>query len=260
MTTRDHAPAGSPCWADLFTSDVAGSRRFYAGLFGWQANEPQAEFGGYFTFSRHGVPVSGAMGDMGDVKATDSWQIYLAAGDVAKTVEAAEAGGARVISPAMAVADLGTQAILVDPTGAQVGAWQADTFAGFTTLGEHGAPSWFELHTRDYARAIAFYPSVFGLDTATLSDSDDFRYTTLCPPGGGEVAGIMDAGGFMPEGAASHWEVYWEVDDVDTSVATLESLGGSVVVPAEDTPYGRIAKVADPAGAHFRLRSGPSSS
>ena len=32
---------------------------------------------------------------------------------------------------------------------------------GFTVLNEHGAPSWFELHTRDHAAACAFYRSVF---------------------------------------------------------------------------------------------------
>ena len=30
MTTRDHAPIGSPCWVDLWTSDVDGSRAFYS--------------------------------------------------------------------------------------------------------------------------------------------------------------------------------------------------------------------------------------
>jgi hypothetical protein len=33
-------------------------------------------------------------------------------------------------------------------------------------------------------------------------------------------------------------------------------LGGSVVAGPEDTPYGRIATVTDPAGAEFRLRRG----
>lgn len=34
MPTRDSAPIGSPCWADLWTSDVDDSRKFYAELFG----------------------------------------------------------------------------------------------------------------------------------------------------------------------------------------------------------------------------------
>ena len=41
----------------------------------------------------------------------------------------------------MDIDDLGRQAVLVDPTGARVGVWQAGTFPGFTVLGEVGAPS-----------------------------------------------------------------------------------------------------------------------
>jgi predicted enzyme related to lactoylglutathione lyase len=37
MTNRHAAPLGAPCWVDLWTSDIQGSRQFYAELFGWQA-------------------------------------------------------------------------------------------------------------------------------------------------------------------------------------------------------------------------------
>ena len=87
MTTRDSAPTGSPCWADLWTSDVEGSRRFYSDLFGWEAEEPSEEFGGYFMFTRDGVPMAGGMGAMGDMQADDTWKIYLDTDDIAKTVE-----------------------------------------------------------------------------------------------------------------------------------------------------------------------------
>jgi predicted enzyme related to lactoylglutathione lyase len=256
MTTRDRAPIGSPCWADLWTSDVEGSRTFYSDLFGWEAQEPSPEFGGYFMFTRNGVPTAGAMGDMGDMRANNTWKIYLATDDIVKTVQAAEAEGAQVIAPAMPVADLGAQAVLIDPTGAHLGAWQPGTFPGFTVLGEHGAPSWFELHTRDHATAVAFYRSVFRWDTNTVGDSDQFRYTTMRDPGGeGELAGIMDATAFLPDGVPAHWSVYWEVDDAGAAVAKVKALGGSVVMEPEDTPYGRVATVADPAGAQFKLRT-----
>ena len=258
MSTRDSAPIGSPCWADLWTSDVDGSRRFYGELFGWEAQEPSAEFGGYFMFTRDGVPIAGGMGDMGDMPANDTWKIYLATDDIAKTVEAAEANGAEIIAPPMAVADLGIQAVLVDPTGAHLGAWQPGTFPGFTVLDEPGAPSWFELFTRDHATAVAFYRSVFRWDTNAVGDSDEFRYTTMRDPSGdGELAGIMDAAAFLPDGVPSHWSVYWEVDDVDATVAKVKALGGSVVADADDTPYGRLATVTDPAGAQFKLRMSP---
>lgn len=258
MTTRDRAPIGSPCWTDLWTSDVEGSAKFYAGLFGWEALEPSAEFGGYFMFSRHGVPVAGGMGDMGDAKADNTWKIYLAVEDAEKTLAAAEAQGAQIVAPAMAVADLGVQAVFVDPTGAVCGAWQPKEFPGFTVLHEHGSPSWFELMTRDHGAAVDFYSSAFGWETTAISDTDEFRYSVMVDPGGdGELAGVMDASSFLPEGVASHWRVYWEVDDVDASVATAIELGASVVDEAHDTPYGRLAALRDPAGAEFILRTGP---
>jgi len=256
MPTRDSAPNGAPCWTDLWTSDVEGSRRFYSELFGWEAQEPSPEFGGYFMFTRDGVPIAGGMGDMGDIKANNTWKVYLATDDIAKTLHVAEDEGATIIAPAIAVADLGIQAVLVDPTGAEVGAWQPGTFPGFTVLDEHGSPSWFELFTRNHAKAVAFYRSALGWDTDTVSDTDEFRYTTMRKPGGeGELAGIMDANAFLPEGVSAHWSVYWRVDDVDETITKLKNLGGSVVTEAENTPYGRMAAVTDPAGAQFKLHS-----
>ncbi len=256
MPTRDRAPVGSPCWADLWTSDVEGSRRFYADLFGWEAQEPSPEFGGYFMFTRDGVPVAGAMGDMGDMPANDTWKIYLQTDDIAKTLQLAGSEGAQVAAPAMPVADLGTQAVLIDPAGATLGAWQPGTFPGFTVLGEPGAPSWFELHTRDYSAAVAFYRSVFAWETDVVGESDQFRYSTMRDPAGeGELAGIMDAAGFLPEGEPAQWSVYWHVDDANAAAAKVLQLGGVVVMEPEDTPYGRLAAVTDPVGAPFKLRA-----
>ena len=96
MTTREAAPNGAPCWADVWTSDVEGTRRFYSELFGWEAQAPSPEFGGYFMFTRDGVPVAGAMGPMGDQAADDTWKIDLATDDMAKTAETARAGGAEL--------------------------------------------------------------------------------------------------------------------------------------------------------------------
>ncbi len=256
MTTRESAPLGAPSWTDLWTSDVEGSARFYAGLFGWEAQAPNPEFGGYFMFTRSGVPVAGGRGP--DNPADNSWRIDLAVADAAASVKRAESAGAQVLAPAHAVADLGVQAVFHDPTGAHFGIWQAGNFPGFTVLGEHGAPSWFELMTRDHPAAVAFYGSALGCDLATLSDTDEFRYSVLRDPEGNQVAGIMDARSFLPDGVGAHWRIYWEVDDVDSSAATAAELGGSVIAEPYDTPYGRLAVASDPAGALFCLRTGPS--
>jgi predicted enzyme related to lactoylglutathione lyase len=259
VTRRGHAPIGAPCWVDLSTSDVDGSRRFYAELLGWEAQEPNPDFGGYFMFTREGVPVAGGYGDMEGYPADDAWKIYLASADADATVAATEGGGGAVLVGVSPVADMGRQVVLADPAGAVIGAWQEDSFPGFVELDEPGAPSWFELHTRAYDRVLDFYRDVFGWTTQVVGDSDDFRYTTMVDPvDGHQLCGVMDAP-WLPEGSSGSWSVYWETADIDAMAALAVQLGGSVTDGPVDTPYGRIATVADPAGAVFRLRTAPPS-
>ena len=47
MTIRQNVPHGAPCWIDLMSSDTDKSVAFYGALFGWTADEPNEEFGGY---------------------------------------------------------------------------------------------------------------------------------------------------------------------------------------------------------------------
>jgi hypothetical protein len=54
----------------------------------------------------------------------------------------------------------------------------------------------------------------------------------------------MDATGFLAEGSPSAWSVYVRVDDVDSTLERVTALGGRVVQPAMDTPYGRLAQAA----------------
>jgi uncharacterized protein len=250
MPEHDSYPLGAPCWVDLTTSDPERSRAFYGELFGWTADEPVEQFGGYFNFRKDGVLVAGGMAAQPGTP--DVWSVYLTTDDAEKTVEMAAANGGQVVIPPMAVADLGTMAILVDPGGAAIGMWQPGSHQGFGAIGDPGTPSWFELHTRDYDDAVAFYREVFRCETQVVGDEAGFRYTTLVH-GTEMLAGIMDAGAFLPEGAPAAWSVYFGVDDADAALAKTVELGGTIDTPAEDTPYGRLAVAADPTGARFKL-------
>ena len=86
-------------------------------------------------------------------------------------------------------------------------------------------------------------------------DTPEFRYTTH---GRGEhqVAGIMDATTFHPEGAPAEWSIYFGTEGTDATLARAVELGGAILVPAEDTPYGRLAQAADPTGVEFKLIAG----
>jgi len=227
------------------TSDTERTREFYCQLFGWTAEEPAEEFGGYFSFTKDGVRVAGCMAQQPDSGAPDAWSVYLATDDAA-------ANGGQVYVQPMEVGDLGTMAFLGDAGGAGIGVWQPGTFEGLSVLGEADTPSWFELYTRDYEAAVAFYRDVFRWDVRVAGDTPEFRYTTLVD-GDAPLAGIMDASAFLPEGVPSHWSVYFGTHDTDATLARIVELGGSVVVPAEDTPYGRLATAADPTGVQFKL-------
>ncbi|HTC70501.1 MAG TPA: VOC family protein, partial [Acidothermaceae bacterium] len=96
------------------------------------------------------------------------------------------------------------------------------------------------------------YRDVFGWDAQVMSDTPELRYTVQ-QDGEAQRAGIMDAAAFLPEGVPSHWAVYFAVADTDAAQALTAELGGSVVMPADDTPYGRIAAATDSTGAAFRL-------
>jgi uncharacterized protein len=257
MPIRQTPVLGAPCWIDLMTTDPARSTDFYGQLFGWTAEEPNAEFGGYFNFRKNGVLVAGCMGAMNGAPQPGSgpastWSVYLASADTGKTIDVAIRDGGQVLAPAMEVGDLGVMAILTDSGGAGIGVWQPGLHHGFGVYGEAGTPSWFELHARDYPGAVNFYRDVFGWDTEVVSDTSDFRYTVL-RHGEEQLAGIMDAAGMLPESVPARWTVYFGVDDADAALEQVVALGGTVLIEAEDTPYGRLATAADPTGADFRL-------
>jgi len=249
---RIEAPLGAPCWVDVYSSDTDKAQAFYGELFGWTAESAGEEFGGYINFAKDGQPVAGCMKNDGSTPAPDAWTVHLAVKDAQATIDVAVANGGQLHVPPMEVMDLGTMALVGDAGGAAVGIWQPGSFQGFGVLAEPGSPAWFELFTRDYDRSVEFYRTVFDWDIHVTGDTPEFRYSTL-GEGDGQQAGIMDASAFLPEGVPAHWSVYFATEDTDASLAKLVELGGNVVVPAEDTPYGRLASASDPTGAMFKL-------
>ena len=253
-------PTGAPCWMDLLTSDTRQAREFYGELFGWAAAAASDEFGGYFMFLRDGAPVAGCMPKITGaplMDGPDRWGIYLSSDDGKVTVDQALAGGGTRVMGPMDVADLGTQAIVGDPADATAGVWQARSFPGITGFGELGTPGYFELLTRGYRDAVAFYRDVFGWDARAVSDTPEFRLSVLTDSGGETIAGIMDASAVLGADEPSEWKSYITVADTDAALAAVTRLGGTVVSAAMDTPYGRLAEFADPTGARLKLMSRP---
>ncbi|HEU5270508.1 MAG TPA: VOC family protein [Jatrophihabitans sp.] len=255
MATRNKPFApGTPCWVDLLSSDVDKARQFYGDVLGWTAEESGAEFGGYVTFRSGGHRVAGLMANQADNGIPDFWNTYLSTDDAEATVETAVKAGANLIAGPMTVADLGSMAVLADPTGATVGIWQPGSHIGFEKYNEPGGVAWDELHSKDFEASKRFYAEVFGWQLEPTSDTDDFRYYTG-QVDGQPVAGLMDSSKFLPPEVPSMWTVYFSVPDIDAAAEKVTAAGGRAVRPPEDTPFGRLGEFTDPTGALFKLHS-----
>ncbi|MGE2714022.1 VOC family protein [Mycolicibacterium litorale] len=254
MPVRAAAPLGAPIWIDLSTSDMDRAQRFYAEVFGWTFTSSGPEYGGYVTAAKDGHVVAGLMPKHPDYDGPDGWITYLHTADIDATVAAATAAGGTNCGGVMDIPAKGRMALLTDPADGFVGLWQPGGHRGFEVVDEHGAPAYHQLTTRDFGAALDFYRQVFGWQYETVSDTDEFRYATAMFDGAALV-GVMDGGQFLGAGTPSDWCVFLGSDDVDKTIALIVDHGGSVVRPAEDTPYGRLAAVADPTGAGFNLTS-----
>ncbi|MGE2729782.1 VOC family protein [Mycolicibacterium vaccae] len=253
MPVRTTTPLGAPIWIDLSTSDLERSQQFYGTVFGWTFESSGPEYGGYVTAFRDGRPVAGLMANDPQWNAPDAWTTYLHTADIAATLTQTTSAGGTNCVPAMEIPGKGWMAMATDPAGAFFGLWQPTGHRGYEVVNEHGAPLYFQLTTRDYGAALDFYRSVFGWQTNTVADSDEFRYSTASFDGE-ELLGVMD-GSVLPEEVPSVWTMFLAADDVDKTVRLVTENGGSVVRAAEDTPYGRLAALTDPTGAAFNLSS-----
>lgn len=243
--------AGDPCWIDLMTAEPQKSMDFYSALFGWTYEVgDQEKYGGYTMAFKNGQAVAGIMFNDGTSGYPDVWSTYLRVEDIAEATKSAADQGGAVYLPPMDVPEQGKMGMIGDTGGASIGLWEFGGHTGYQLAAEPGTPAWHELFTRDFAATVKFYEDVFGWDINVVGDSDEFRYSTL---GANETAkaGIMDASGFLPAEVPANWHVYFAVENADATIAQALAGGGTVIQPAEDTPFGRNAALTDVTGAQF---------
>ena len=257
MVTRDTPwPDGTPCWVDLGTSDIGKAVSFYSSQFGWDVTQGGPEVGGYSIARLHGRQAVGIGPLMGPPGTPSAWTTYLATSDADATVERIKSAGGRLMTDVLDVMDQGRMAIATDIAGAAFGIWQAGKHTGVQIANVPGALTWSEHMSRDFEGAKAFYAAVFGYEYGDMS-SDGFSYATMLINGQQVVGGM----GAFPDGQGADqpaaWSVYFGTSDTDKAVSTATGNGGRVIRPASDSPYGRMAVVADVEGAVFSLISTP---
>ncbi|GAC68464.1 VOC family protein [Gordonia soli] len=260
--TEYAAPVGAPIWFDLMSSEPARAVDFYGSIFGWEVEAPpQQEFGGYQNFTHNGRRIAG-LGPAMDGGVPNVWSVYLRTDDSAATQAAVEKAGGSVMVPPMPVGDMGTMSVATDSAGAVIGFWEKGSHVGFTEWGVHGAPYWFESQSKEYAKSLEFYPAVVGAradPVGTGGDPDAIGPDEYAQLFFGETAyaGIMNSVKVFPPEVPSFWQVYITVDDVAATIKQVESLGGTILMPGEDTPFGTLGAFQDPLGAQICVAHPP---
>jgi predicted enzyme related to lactoylglutathione lyase len=116
-----------------------------------------------------------------------------------------------------------------------------------------GVPCWIETLQPDVQAAIDFYGSVFGWEfggPAGMPGASPGRHF-VARLGGRDVAGIGSLSDRTGSPAPA-WTTYVRVDSADDAAAKAKEAGGTVLDgPLDALPAGRLAVLADQAGARF---------
>jgi predicted enzyme related to lactoylglutathione lyase len=240
---------------DVSVDDIPKAIAFYQALFGWNIQAGGPEVGGYSIARKNGRMVAAIGPKMGPAEAPSAWMTYLATDDVDASAAKVEQARGQLMSQPMDVMSEGRMAIAMDTAGAAFGLWQGGNTTGIGLANEPGSLSWNEHMSRDFEESKAFYQAVFGYDYQDMS-GDGFKYAMLMVDGR-EVGGIGEYPEGTPEQVPAAWATYFQVADTDAAVAKVTELGGNVVQPVRDSPYGRIGVVADNHGAAFSLVTPP---
>ncbi len=119
MNEIQHA-RGTFCWVELTTTDAEGAKSFYTGLMGWEAEDDSIPGGGVYTMLRVGDKnVGGLYGMSEEMKGVPpNWLLYVTVESAVEAAAKAKSLGGTVVKDAFDVMDVGSMAVLQDPTGA----------------------------------------------------------------------------------------------------------------------------------------------
>lgn len=123
---------------------------------------------------------------------------------------------------------------------------------GERTSYEPGTFCWVDLATTDADSAMNFYGELFGWQPKDITGAEGGAYTML-HLGDDEVCALYEMEpGRRDQGIPPHWSSYVSVEDVKETASRARELGGAVLDDPRDVlDMGRMAVIADPAGATF---------
>lgn len=109
---------------ELNTTDVEKSKAFYGKLFEWKLEDiPMGD--GTYTMIGVGTGTGGGIMKHPVPGAPSMWLAYVLVDDIKSATAKAKSLGAHVMKDVSEVMGMGWLSIVVDPTGAALGLWQA---------------------------------------------------------------------------------------------------------------------------------------
>jgi uncharacterized protein len=251
-TTEHHV--GKMVWAELVTPDLAAAERFYGGLFGWTFRTIHMGGSEYAVALADGRPVGGLIQKpipAGEHRQS-AWLTFLSVSDVDGAKRAALAHGAKLVSDSKSYPARGRQAVLSDPDGAVFAILASSSGDPPDFLAEPGEWIWSSLLSHDPGAATAFYQQVFSFDVFDLASEDGLEHVILSSDDFARAS--VNSLPADSKRRHSHWLNFVRVVDTVGMAAKVVASGGRVLVdPHVDRHGGRVAVVADPAGAPFGL-------
>jgi uncharacterized protein len=241
-------PTGRFVWFEYSSADATKAQAFYGELFGWKTKEMQVEGapGPYTMIAIGDETIGGYWPPAPGAPPGAYWISHLGVTDAAASAAKVKELGGTVKMEPMKVGDVGTFAVVADPTGAVFSLWAPTRSEGSGDFkGKPGHWVWNELYTTDPDKAVAFYAGLAGFTDQPMDMGPMGTYHVLNFDGAGR-AGVMKSP--MPD-VPPHWLPYVQVEDVDRVAERAKKLGGEILVAPADIPdVGRFAVLKDNQG------------
>ncbi|MFJ8042377.1 VOC family protein [Kitasatospora sp. NPDC096147] len=248
QTTTVRCVPAAPCRVGLMARDLTAAQEFYGTLLGWAFEDGRHDLGPYLRAVVDGVEVAWLGSAEGEWRPPVAWTTFFGTESADETASRIrERGGTVAVGPLPF--DAGRMVLAADLAGASFGLWEGGlgSSEGFSAP---GAPVWVELRTGDPFQEALFYGEVFRWDERDPARLEvRYEHERVVLRADGHTVAALRRG----DPAGAHWEVYFAVRGTDEATARATALGGAVVEPPADTPYGRTARLRDPEGGLFSV-------
>ena len=243
-------------WYELMTTDPKAAMAFYAKVMGWRVWDASAPGRPYFLFSAGPASVGGLMSLPEEAQASGvkpSWLGYVGVDDVDAAARRILRLGGAVHVPPTDAADVSRFSIISDPQAARFALlkWRNPSQHPLAERRTPGRVGWHELLAADWESAWPFYGELFGWERSEekLGEAQGYQ---LFSARGEAIGGMFSK---EPEMPGPCWLYYFNIGDIDATIARVEARGGELVHGPVEVPGGSwIAQCIDPQGAWFALQ------